>query len=125
MGIATTMPPTPAQGSTCQRLARPDLPHPGDMLAETAQTVRSRAKEYGLNQYQHGDVMRALFPHGILLRDAEDHNRFGLLNMIVAKLTRYAHNFHEGGHQDSAHDLSGYGALLEELDNFYKAEAAS
>jgi hypothetical protein len=37
-----------------------------------------------------------------------------LIVKCLGKLQRYAHNFSNGGHQDSARDLQVYAAMLEE-----------
>jgi len=59
-----------------------------------------------------GDVMAALFPEGVTLEGAEDFQRFGVLTQIVGKVTRYAMTLEDGGHADSAFDLSVYGSML-------------
>ena len=86
-------------------------------MQKAAKTYRQRNKVYGDNYKRHGAVMAALFPDGIALRTIEDHNRFGVLTMIVSKLGRYATNFEKGGHNDSIHDLGVYAFMLEELDS--------
>ena len=66
--------------------------------------------------------MKELFPNGVTLKTEGDFNRWGTMNMIVAKITRYANAFESGGHQDSIHDLGVYSFMQEELDEFYKKE---
>ena len=61
--------------------------------------------------------MAAIFPKGLELDSFESHNRFGILVQCVSKIMRYAENLDQGGHRDSAHDLSVYAAMLEELTN--------
>lgn len=93
-----------------------------DILREAAKTYEARNAAYGDSYKRHGWVMAALFPHGIMLRAPEDHARFGVLTMIVGKLTRYCRNnpggtlITTGEGIDSAHDLSVYAAMLEELE---------
>lgn len=91
------------------------------ILENGAKTFRQRNAIYGNNFMRHGEVMLALFPNGVKLLTIEDHNRFGLITQIVAKLTRYGENFGRGGHADSLHDLMVYAAMLYEVD----AEAAT
>lgn len=86
-------------------------------LEAAAKTYEDRNKVYGDTYKMHGDVVTALFPNGVNLQGVEDHNRFGVLTMMVGKLTRYAQNFENGGHEDSLHDLSVYSQMLKELDN--------
>ena len=85
-------------------------------LISAAKTFEERNEVYGDTYKRHGDVSLALFPDGVTLETAEDQNRYACLNMIIGKLTRYATNFEEGGHQDSLHDISVYAAMLNELD---------
>ena len=93
--------------------------HPIDCMEAALNTFRERNKTYGDNYLQHGEVMTALFPDGIKLNSVEDWNRFGVINMIVAKLTRYAQGWPKV-HQDSVHDLGVYAFMLESLDSGVK-----
>lgn len=83
-------------------------------LREGATTFAQRNKIYGASYTRHGDVMRALYPDGITLRTPAEFANFGVVNMIVSKVTRYAAHPNKG-HKDSAHDIMVYGAMLEEL----------
>jgi len=89
---------------------------PIDCIEDALETFKERNKTYGDNYLQHGKVMMALFPNGVELKTIEQHNRFGVVNMIVAKLTRYAQNW-PAGHLDSVHDLGVYAFILESLDS--------
>ena len=88
---------------------------PADCLESALNTFRARSKVYGNNYLQHGKVMRALFPAGVALSTLSDYNRFGIINMIVSKLTRYSQNW-DKAHLDSIHDLGVYAFMLESLD---------
>lgn len=92
-----------------------------DMLRQSAQTYEERNKLYGDNYKRFGPVMALLFPKGIDLISEDDHNRFGVFVQIVSKLTRYAENFNEGGHDDSLLDMTVYATMLRELDMEAKA----
>lgn len=87
-----------------------------ELLRDGANTYEERNAIYGDNYKRHGIVMRALFPNGVVLRDTDDHNRFGVLTQMVAKLTRYCENWNRGGHADSLHDEIVYSGMLAELD---------
>lgn len=89
---------------------------PQDCIQEALETFKSRSVVYGKNYLQHGKVMRALFPDGINLQTEKDWNRFGIINMIVSKLTRYSQNWPHK-HIDSIHDLGVYAFMLESLDH--------
>tara|TARA_Y100000310_G_scaffold344936_1_gene460617 strand:- start:2460 stop:2783 length:324 start_codon:yes stop_codon:yes gene_type:complete len=93
-----------------------ELKRAPDFMEEGAKTFRERNAEYGNNYHTHGAVMKALFPFGADLKSVSDFNRFGIINMKVAKLTRYCNSFHAGGHKDSIHDDGVYSFMLEELD---------
>jgi hypothetical protein len=89
---------------------------PEQCMEQALETFRERSKVYGQNYLQHGKVMTALFPDGVTLRTEEEWNRFGIVNMIVAKLTRYAQNWPDT-HIDSVHDMGVYAFMLESLDH--------
>ena len=86
------------------------------ILEEMAETFRERNKVYGDNYKTVGEVMVALFPKGVTLSTEKEWNRFGIVNMIVAKMTRYAENWPKS-HEDSVHDLGVYAFMLQSLDN--------
>lgn len=86
-----------------------------EMLRNAAAIYEERNKVYGDNYKLFGHVMMAMLGQ-VDLRTPEDHNRFGILVQMVSKLTRYANNFAEGGHEDSLNDLAVYTLMLQELD---------
>ncbi len=88
---------------------------PKDILRKAALTFEQRNALYGDNHMRFGRVMQVLFPDGVPCRSADDFTRLGLLVQCVSKLTRYTANFNHGGHQDSAHDLCVYAAMLESV----------
>ena len=88
----------------------------GERLKKAAETYAERNKVYGNTYKRHGQVAAALFPDGVTLKTVDDHNRFGVLTLVIGKLTRYCTNFSTGGHADSIHDLGVYAFMLEELD---------
>ena len=93
--------------------------HPIDCLEDALHTFKQRNKQYGDNYLTHGQVMTALFPDGVQLKTVEDWNRFGIVNMIVAKMTRYAQNWPNVSEStiDSVHDMGVYSFMLEALDS--------
>jgi len=88
-----------------------------EMLESLAEIYRERNKLYGSNYKSFGLVMAGLFPHGITMESTDDWNRIGVLVQMAAKMTRYAHRFHDGGHKDSLDDLAVYTMMLQELDD--------
>lgn len=88
-----------------------------EVLRKAAETFEERHAVYGDNYKIVGAVMAALFPQGIELKTADDHNRFHILMLEVVKLTRYVQNWQSGGHEDSQMDLSVYAAMLVSIDN--------
>jgi len=91
-----------------------DQKTPIECMEEALKTFRERNTSYGDNYHRHGKVMMALFPEGVDLRTEKEWNKFGIVNMIVAKLTRYSMNW-PAGHQDSVHDIGVYAFMLESL----------
>jgi hypothetical protein len=86
-----------------------------EILRSGAETYDQRNRIYGDNYKKFGHLMGFLFPDGIPVSTAEDHNRLGIFIQCLSKLTRYAESMKNGGHADSAHDLCVYAAMLEEL----------
>tara|TARA_R110000744_G_scaffold8696_1_gene28561 strand:- start:3545 stop:3877 length:333 start_codon:yes stop_codon:yes gene_type:complete len=97
-----------------------DSKSPAECIEEALKTFKQRNESYGDNYLQHGRVMSALFPDGIKLKTVEDWNRFGIINMVVAKLTRYSQKWPEvdEGTIDSVHDMGVYSFMLESVDSF-------
>lgn len=88
-----------------------------DNLEAGAATFRQRNALYGDNYLHFGRLMAALFPSGLAIGagDVEAFNRLGIFIQCASKLSRYANAIAKGGHQDSAHDLMVYAAMLEEV----------
>ena len=86
-----------------------------DWLREALNTFQERRIVYGKNYLQYGKVMTVLFANGFELKTEEEWNRFGIINMIVSKLTRYSQSW-PNAHIDSIHDLGVYAFMLESLD---------
>lgn len=85
-----------------------------EQLRAKAALYEERNALYGDNYKKFGPIMELL---GIKeLKSASDHGRFAIFVQIVAKVTRYAENFHRGGHDDSLDDIAVYSMMLKELD---------
>ena len=82
------------------------------ILEKGAKTFRERQKSYGPSYRRFGKLMMSLFPDGIEIKDEETWVRFGILAQISTKLMRYAETLN---HEDSAHDMCVYSAILEEV----------
>jgi hypothetical protein len=87
-----------------------------EALRACADTYEERNAIYGDSYKELGKVMLALFPAGVHLKTIADFNRFGCFFEMINKMQRYSNCFHNGGHQDSTHDISVYSQMLEELD---------
>jgi hypothetical protein len=92
------------------------MPTPAENIQRALETFRERSKTYGDNYITHGKIMQELFPNGVKLDTIKEYNRFGIVNMMVAKLTRYCQGWPKA-HQDSIHDLGVYSFILESLDD--------
>jgi len=88
----------------------------GSLLAQGAITYFQRNALYKDNYKAFGNLLLALFPNQTLpaITKVEDASRLNLILDCLCKLQRYAYNFENGGHKDSAHDLMVYAAMLEE-----------
>ena len=88
-----------------------------DELEKKARLYAERNKTYGSNYLRFGAIMKALIGETALVVSSEhDYNRLGVFVHIVTKLSRYAENWHRGGHDDSLDDISVYAMMLKELD---------
>ena len=76
-------------------------------------TFLERKQTYGLNYLIIGKVLEQMFPDGVVLKTAEDHNRWHLFLQAQVKMTRLANT--NLTHEDSAHDASVYMAMLDGL----------
>ena len=83
------------------------------ILDDMSDTFRERNKVYGDNYKMVGEAMVALFPNGVVLRTAEDFNRWHLFELKIVKLTRFAVSGLT--HKDSIHDDAVYAAMVESL----------
>jgi len=89
------------------------MTNPCEVLDGMSITFLNRHEIYGDNYLQIGRVLEAMFPDGITIKTADDHNRHHAFLMMVVKITRLASS--GINHQDSAHDCAVYGAMLETL----------
>lgn len=88
----------------------------GDRLRKAADIYDERNALYGDNYKRFGHIMVVLFPDGITLKTPDDWNRFGVYVQKMAKVTRYAAQWNNGGHEDSLDDDAVYSQMLQELD---------
>ncbi|CAB4165018.1 hypothetical protein UFOVP815_5 [uncultured Caudovirales phage] len=88
-----------------------------DFLEAGAETFRQRNAVYGDTYLEFGRMCAAIFPDGLHVEsgDVDGFNRLGVFVQALSKVARYAANVNKGGHQDSAHDLMVYAAMLEEV----------
>jgi hypothetical protein len=91
-----------------------------DILDQAAATYRERNAGYKDNAVMVGAVMKALFPHGVTLREAEDHHAYHLFELMIVKLTRFVKS--DLRHADSIHDLAVYAAMVEALATEHNIE---
>lgn len=86
-------------------------------LLAAAALFAKKNKGYANGYNLIGDVLNAMFPTGIVLDSAAEFRRFSTFVMCVTKLMRYAAVLDDGGHEDSARDLTVYAAMLQEQTN--------
>jgi len=114
LDILRNIPSKAIMGARAAKLAEITRKTVPDILRTGAATYEERQASYGDNYKHYGDVMSGLFPRGLDVRSKAQWNRLGLVLNCVTKLGRYCHDI-EKGHADSAHDLSVYAAMLEEM----------
>ncbi len=59
--------------------------------------------------------MALMFPKGVILKTADDFNRWHLFELKIVKLTRFVNSGLT--HKDSIHDDAIYSAMVESLIN--------
>ena len=87
-----------------------------DRLAALSKIFEERAAMYGDNYLHIGTIMMGMFPYGLEVRTAEEFNRLHLFFHLVGKMTRYARQMPEGGHDDSLDDTALYSMILRQFD---------
>lgn len=92
-----------------------------EALQELAALYKQRNALYHDNYKRFGVSLFALMGE-VRLTSAHDVNRYALLVMVFAKVSRYAQMFSTGGHPDSLDDLSVYAQMLQELDRMDPAQ---
>lgn len=92
-----------------------DLPFVAEKLHDLADLFAERNAVYKDNFRMVGRIMEAMFPEGITLKTADEHNKFHLFMLKIVKLSRYAINY-EQGHVDSSDDDIVYTAMVAALD---------
>jgi hypothetical protein len=92
-----------------------------EILQEALSTFLERKATYGLNYLTIGKVLEIMFPDGVVLKTAEDHNKWHLFLMAQVKMTRQA----AAGlnHADSARDACVYSAMFEGLISETESES--
>ncbi len=78
-----------------------------------AATFRERNAEYKDNGVLVGELMKVMFPHGIVLSTTKDQEFFHLFSLMVVKLSRFVKSGLK--HVDSIHDAAIYAAMQEQL----------
>lgn len=92
-------------------------PYVSTLLNRLSELYAERNAVYKDNYLKVGGVMSAMFPDGMVLKTAEDFNRWHLFELAIVKLTRYANQYEAGGHPDSIEDMIVYLSMVAGLDN--------
>lgn len=91
-----------------------------ETLRGMADGFLSKNGQYKNNSEVTGNVLAALFPNGVTLRTAQDHEMWHLFNLIIVKLTRFTNSGLR--HQDSIFDQAIYTAMVEQLIEHHTIE---
>jgi hypothetical protein len=118
--VTRPAPPTPTYKPARAEDPSPTPPSAADILSLAADTVKASNAVYKDNFRMVGEVIAALFPNGVKLDSAKDHEVYHLLVMVVGKLTRFAVSGLT--HQDSIRDLTVYAAMVEAAMNNHNIE---
>lgn len=112
----TTVTHTTFAPPTHWRWPEKKVQRPDEILTEAGALFKARNAVYGDNWNMVGNVLQGMFPNGVTLKTAHDHNRFHILSLMAVKMTRYTVNWNKGGHQDSIRDNTVYSAMQEFID---------
>jgi hypothetical protein len=85
-------------------------------LEDLADIHAERQAIYGDNYMYIGEIMMGMFPRGMHIKTAEEFNRLHLFFHLVGKLSRYARQMPDGGHDDSLDDTAVYAMILRHYD---------
>lgn len=100
-------------------LANPDPVMPPEIeeiaanLRGMAETLESRAADYGYNAVMVAQMMAVMFPKGVTLTTQADFEFWHLFELQIVKLTRFVNSGLK--HKDSLHDGAIYSAFCERL----------
>ena len=83
-----------------------------DVLSKMAETFRERNSLYGNNYKMVGPIMNIFWPDGVP-SELVVKDQFHLFELIIVKLSRFA--ISNLTHEDSIHDSSVYGAMIEAI----------
>jgi hypothetical protein len=86
---------------------------PDAILEDAAATFRERNAIYKDNHVKVGQIMAALFPNGVTLKNDADFQRWHLFELMIVKVTRFVNGNLE--HRDSIRDIAVYAAIIESL----------
>jgi hypothetical protein len=80
------------------------------VMEKMLETFKERGKIYKANYLMIGEVLALMFPEGIVLKTADDHNKWHLFLLTMIKATRLANT--NLNHEDSAMDLAVYASMF-------------
>ena len=88
-----------------------------ERLRSLAGLFKERAKTYGDQYANIGNVLWDIYGGPVTIETAHDFTRFVTFAFVVQKLCRYSNTFENGGHADSLDDMAVYAQMLRELDD--------
>jgi hypothetical protein len=83
-----------------------------DILADMADTYRQRNAVYGDNYKRVAPIIKILWPNGVP-PELVVTDQWHLFELMIVKITRFA--ISDLTHQDSIHDTSVYGAMIDAI----------
>lgn len=80
------------------------------VMEQMLATFKERGKVYKANYLMIGEALSVMFPDGITLKTADDHNKWHLFLMTMIKATRLANT--NLTHEDSGLDMAVYASMF-------------
>ncbi len=82
-----------------------------EIFEDALQTFTQKNEKYGTSWDKVGEIMKILFPNGIVVVTPYEHAKFHILNHIIGKIVRYGNT----GGVEHIRDGGVYFFILEKL----------
>ncbi len=89
-------------------------------LCEPKRRYLQKDEKWVVNAFMVFQRFYQIHQHNAKLKTYDEFKRSAILDLIEITLQRYCNHFSDGGHEDSALDLTVYASMLVEIDRMIK-----